>query len=101
MPALQGVRRARCSRAARSPRRCSRFTLLRVDLSQENDDPALGAIKQKYDAETLPAIRIVSPDGTILAKIVDGELPHADRFLEKLVAAAARELAPLDTRGGR
>jgi thiol:disulfide interchange protein DsbD len=65
----------------------TRFTLLRVDMSKANDEPALGEISRRYDAETLPAVRVVSPEGKILAKIVDGELPHPDRFRDKLVAA--------------
>jgi thiol:disulfide interchange protein DsbD len=65
----------------------TRFTLLRVDMSNANDVPALGEISRRYDAETLPAVRVVSPDGKLVAKLVDGELPHPDRFREKLVAA--------------
>jgi thiol:disulfide interchange protein DsbD len=65
----------------------TRFTLLRVDVSNENDVPALSELRRRYDAETLPAIRVVSPEGKLLAKIVDGDLPQADRFREKLVAA--------------
>jgi len=64
-----------------------RFTLLRVDMSRANDEPALGEISRRYDAETLPAVRVVSPEGKILSKIVDGELPHPDHFRDKLVAA--------------
>jgi thiol:disulfide interchange protein DsbD len=61
-----------------------RFTLLRLDVSQADDVPALGALKRKYGADTLPAIRIVSPAGAgaILAK-TDTFLP-ADRFLDLL-----------------
>src|SRR4029079_6892056 len=65
----------------------TRFTLLRVDMSRANDEPALGEISRRYDAETLPSVRVVSPEGKILAKVVDGELHHPDRFREKLVAA--------------
>jgi len=65
----------------------TRFTLLRVDMSRANDEPALGEISRRYDAETLPAVRVVSPEGKILAKVVDGELPHPDHFRDKLVAA--------------
>jgi thioredoxin:protein disulfide reductase len=61
-----------------------RFTLLRVDLSREDEDPALGAIKHKYGAETLPAIRILSPDGNLVAKT--DELIAPDRFLDLLSA---------------
>jgi thiol:disulfide interchange protein DsbD len=58
----------------------NRFTLLRVDLSEETDE--LAAIKRKYEAETLPAIRIVAPSGAILAR-TDQQLPP-DRFLDLL-----------------
>jgi thioredoxin:protein disulfide reductase len=61
-----------------------RFTLLRVDLSREDEDPALGVIRHKYGAETLPAIRILSPDGTLVAKT--DELIAPDRFLDLLSA---------------
>jgi len=45
------------------------FVLLRIDLSRENEDDSLGAVKAKYQVETLPAIRIAKPDGNIVAKI--------------------------------
>jgi len=51
-----------------------RYTLLRVDLTHEDDEPALGVVKKKYGADTLPAIRLVGPDGSILAR--------ADEFME-------------------
>ena len=41
-----------------------------------NDVPALGEISRRYDAETLPAVRVVSPEGKILARLVDGDLPR-------------------------
>jgi thiol:disulfide interchange protein DsbD len=56
-----------------------RFTLLRVDLTHEDDDPALGALKKKYGADTLPAIRLVGPDGALLGKT--DEFIEADAFL--------------------
>jgi thiol:disulfide interchange protein DsbD len=59
-----------------------RFTLLRIDLSREDDDPALGVLKRKYGTDTLPAIRLVSPDGAIVAK-TDQYLPP-NRFLDLL-----------------
>jgi thiol:disulfide interchange protein DsbD len=61
-----------------------RFTLLRLDVSQADDVPALGALKRKYGADTLPAIRIVSPAGAgaILAKTDNLLMP--ERFLELL-----------------
>ena len=42
------------------------FTLVRVDLSREDDVPELAAIKTKYGGNTLPAVRIVSPQGRIV-----------------------------------
>jgi thiol:disulfide interchange protein DsbD len=42
------------------------FTLVRVDLSREDDFPALAEIKTKYGVNTLPAVRIVSPQGRIV-----------------------------------
>jgi thiol:disulfide interchange protein DsbD len=64
-----------------------KFTLLRVDLTREDDDPALGAVKKKYGADTLPAIRLVSPDGAVLAKT--DELMPAEAFLRLLRQAGA------------
>jgi thiol:disulfide interchange protein DsbD len=58
------------------------FTLLRVDLSHEDEDPKLGELKRKYGTETLPAIRIVAPSGAVVAK-ADEFLP-AERFLDLL-----------------
>jgi len=62
-----------------------RFTLLRVDLSREDEDPALGAIKLKYGADTLPAIRILAADGRLVART--DELVPPERFLQLLSQA--------------
>jgi thioredoxin:protein disulfide reductase len=59
-----------------------RFTLLRVDLSREDDDPSLGVLKRKYGADTLPAIRILSREGAVVAKA--DELLAPERFLDLL-----------------
>jgi thiol:disulfide interchange protein DsbD len=61
------------------------FTLLRVDLSREDEDERLGALKRKYGADTLPAIRIVSTAGTIVART--DELVTPEKFLALLRAA--------------
>jgi thiol:disulfide interchange protein DsbD len=61
-----------------------RYTLLRVDLTNEDDVPALGVIKKKYGADTLPAIRLVSPEGAVLAKT--DEFLEPDAFLKLLRA---------------
>jgi len=61
-----------------------RFTLLRLDVSQADDVPALGALKRKYGADTLPAIRVVSSAGAILAKTDNFLLPEP--FLDLLAS---------------
>jgi thiol:disulfide interchange protein DsbD len=64
----------------------TKFTLLRVDASRQND--VVDALQSRYEAATLPAVRVVSPEGKLLFKLVDGgDLPHPDKFREKLVAA--------------
>ena len=63
-----------------------RFTLLRVDLSHEDDEPALGELKRKYGAETLPAIRVVDLGGHVVAR-TDALVPP-ERFLDLLAAAS-------------
>jgi len=44
------------------------FTLLRVDLTREDEDASLGAVKAKYGVNTLPAVRIVSPAGQVVRR---------------------------------
>jgi thiol:disulfide interchange protein DsbD len=44
------------------------FTLLRVDLTREDEDASLGAVKAKYGVNTLPAVRIVSPTGQVVRR---------------------------------
>jgi thiol:disulfide interchange protein DsbD len=61
------------------------YTLLRVDLSHEDDDPKLGELKRKYGTDTLPAIRVVSPGGAIVAR-ADTYLPP-EQFLSLLAGA--------------
>ena len=61
------------------------FTLLRMDLTREDDEPALGLVKKKYGADTLPAIRIVSPAGLPLGRA--DEVLSPARFLDLLSQA--------------
>jgi len=63
------------------------FTLLRVDLSREDDDPNLGLIKTKYQVNTLPAVRAVSSDARILQRF--DTLVEVPAFLQGLALAKA------------
>jgi thioredoxin:protein disulfide reductase len=65
------------------------FTLLKVDLTREDDDPALGAIKKKYAADTLPAIRLVAPNGKLRGKT--DELMSATAFRALLAGSRAAQ----------
>ena len=58
------------------------FTLLRVDLTREDDDPSLAAVKTKYGVNTLPAVRIVSPQGRIVQRF--DTIVDAPTFLKGL-----------------
>jgi thiol:disulfide interchange protein DsbD len=60
----------------------SAFTLLRIDLSREDDDPSLAAVKSKYDVNTLPAVRVVSPEGHIVQRF--DTIVDAPTFLKGL-----------------
>jgi thiol:disulfide interchange protein DsbD len=60
------------------------YALLKVDLTREDDDPALGAIKRKYGADTLPAIRLVGADGAVRGKT--DVLMSAEAFRALLVS---------------
>jgi thiol:disulfide interchange protein DsbD len=70
----------------------SEFTLLRVDLTREDEDPALAAIKAKYGVNTLPAVRIVSPSG----RVVQGfdTIIDAPTFLKGLALGTAAPGTP-------
>jgi thiol:disulfide interchange protein DsbD len=58
------------------------FTLLKIDLSRESEDEALGLLREKYGVETLPAVRVVSPAGKVTAAI--NQLVEVPEFLEML-----------------
>jgi thioredoxin:protein disulfide reductase len=60
----------------------SAFTLLRVDLTREDDDPSLATVKSKYDVNTLPAVRVVSADGRIVQRF--DTIVDAPTFLKGL-----------------
>jgi thiol:disulfide interchange protein DsbD len=64
------------------------FTLLRIDCDREDEDPAIGEIRERYEAAGLPAVRVVSPKGGILARLNDANItPHG---FVKLLAKAVR-----------
>ena len=60
----------------------SAFTLLRVDLTREDEDAALAAVKAKYGVNTLPAVRVVSPEGHIVQRF--DTIVDAPTFLKGL-----------------
>jgi thiol:disulfide interchange protein DsbD len=60
----------------------SAFTLLRVDLTREDEDPALAMVKSKYGVNTLPAVRVVSPEGHIVQRF--DTIVDAPTFLKGL-----------------
>jgi thiol:disulfide interchange protein DsbD len=62
------------------------YTLLRIDLSREDDDPSLAPIKAKYQVNTLPAVRVVSPDGAIVHRF--DTAVDAPTFLKGLLEAS-------------
>jgi thiol:disulfide interchange protein DsbD len=64
------------------------FVLLRIDLSRESEDESLAPIKAKYHVETLPAVRIATPEGRVLAEI--SHLVGWQEFLETAKTARAR-----------
>jgi thiol:disulfide interchange protein DsbD len=51
-----------------------RFTLLRVDCDREDDDPKISEMRERYQAGGLPAVRVVSPKGDILARLDDANI---------------------------
>jgi thiol:disulfide interchange protein DsbD len=58
------------------------FTLLKVDLTREGEDESLERLKEKYGVTTLPAVRLVLPDGRIVAQV--NELVAVPEFLRIL-----------------
>jgi thiol:disulfide interchange protein DsbD len=64
------------------------FVLLRIDLSRESEDDSLAPIKAKYHVDTLPAVRIASPEGRVLAEI--NHLVGWQEFLETAKTAQAQ-----------
>jgi thioredoxin:protein disulfide reductase len=60
----------------------SKFTLLKVDLSREDEDEALTRLREKYGVASLPAVRVVTPKGKVTAGI--NSLVTVPEFLDVL-----------------
>ena len=67
---------------SRGRRRAAGVHAARVDLTREDDDPALAMVKSKYDVNTLPAVRVVSPEGHIVQRF--DTIVDAPTFLKGL-----------------
>jgi thiol:disulfide interchange protein len=63
-----------------------RFTLLRIDCDREDEDPAIAAVRERYQAASLPAVRVVAPGGDILARLDSADITPAG--FVKLLAKA-------------
>jgi thiol:disulfide interchange protein DsbD len=72
-----------------------RFTLLRIDCDREDDDPSIAIAKERYQAFTMPAVRVVSPSGDVLARLDSADITPAG--FVKLLAKAVH-CAPADPR---
>lgn len=66
--------------------------LLRIDLTREDEEPALGALKSKYRVSTLPAVRVATTAGETLAE-VNEFVPPAE-FLKRIAVVDPPRLTP-------
>jgi thiol:disulfide interchange protein DsbD len=62
--------------------RFQEFTLLKIDLSREDEDEALILLREKYGVQTLPAVRVVTPSGKVASGI--NSLVGVSEFLDVL-----------------
>ena len=63
------------------------FVLVKIDLTREDQDDALPALKDRYGVSTLPAVRFLAPGGQIVGRI-DNLVPWHD-FRRALIEAQA------------
>ena len=68
------------------------FVLLRVDLTNEDADPALGRLKGKYHVDTLPAVRVATAAGATLGGL--NEFMPPDAFLTEIARIRALPATP-------
>jgi thiol:disulfide interchange protein DsbD len=68
------------------------FVLVKIDLTREDQDDALPALKARYEVSTLPAIRFLTPGGQIVGRIDNLVSWHVLRsaLLEASTAAKRR-----------
>jgi thiol:disulfide interchange protein DsbD len=45
------------------------FVLVKIDVTREDEDDRLPAIKQRYGVDTLPAVRLLDPSGTVIGRV--------------------------------
>jgi thiol:disulfide interchange protein DsbD len=69
------------------------FTLLRIDCDREDEDPSIGEIRERYQAAGLPAVRVVSRQGQILARLDDANITP-EGFIKLLASAVNCGEAP-------
>jgi thiol:disulfide interchange protein DsbD len=74
-----------------------RFTLLRIDCDREDEDPSVAQVRERYQAQALPAVRVVSPGGDILARLDSADITPAG-FVKLLAKAVHCAPDPADSR---
>jgi thioredoxin:protein disulfide reductase len=63
------------------------FTLLKIDLTREDEDETLIQLREKYGVQTLPAVRVVTPEGKVASGI--NSLVGVTEFLDVLARGRA------------
>ena len=63
------------------------FVLLKVDLTNEDDQPNTSAVRSKYNVATLPAVRIATATGTTIGRL--NQFTPPIEFLAELARARA------------
>ena len=71
------------------------FVLVKIDLTREDQDDALPALKDRYGVSTLPAVRFLAPGGQIVGRI-DNLVPWHDFRRALLEAQTATDRRTLD-----
>jgi thioredoxin:protein disulfide reductase len=61
------------------------FVLVKIDLTREDEDDTLPALKQRYGVDTLPAVRLLNPGGAVVGRV--DRLVSWQEFRSALTAA--------------